>query len=494
MKELENTQIKIENKEKLVENAKTIMSLDKLDFAKYALWLVSIVAIITDIFSIIGGYNGVSSWLSTKIDSIFISDVLSIIIVIVLEILTVAFISIGFIALFKKEHIFAIIFIILGAGVYSISYQATTIGFPELIKKAEKKVEITTNNISVDSSRIMTRLNSNIDSLKIALSNEKKLKLEIAKGYGVNYTWPDKIANNKQINSLEKRLEKYEDKSETALNSIIKNKNKKMNLAKKYIANTKKSNQHTAIIVMIVIPILWFINILLYNMIVNYDVSDKKRFSPTITATMDEIIVMSKRIARTLFDGENTAKEISNMLADSPTRHEPTIRNDQLSTSIDQSEKTLVTANNDTEKSTDQSDGKEKIDRLNKEIDRINNISTKIGFNQVVQGIYQDNDQIKTINDRPVNPKNDRPTINQIDRQIEIISTGRDVEIKENKKYILNELRAKFGRPITDDILEVYGKNRMIRFIQNKYDNAHSSKSTYYNVFQQVINYDKTIK
>jgi len=94
------------------------------------------------------------------------------------------------------------------------------------------------------------------------------------------------------------------------------------------------------------------------------------------------------------------------------------------------------------------------------------------------------------LNNIAENPATSRLTYKLDDSDRKVIA---DLELPKKKQYILQEIRGKFGKPIDQELLRMYGKNRFARGLERIYPNAYKI-SEIKSVITRITDYEKAVK
>jgi hypothetical protein len=248
----------------------SLLDVNVTDIARNTSIIVLILAIATNILSIVGGVYGIYSYMFEHTNIIWIAWTFSIILITLLEIAATWFFWVAWKSLFSTSIIpsfrakFVIIFFVLGGLVYYQSYRATTSGFKNFAQESDHAIIKNNNTYANDSLSIAGRFDVQILRKEADLKGLLMERDRINNNYGKSALYSDKITNNRQIQFVTGQLENLQSEKRQIFDSLINTKHRIINSETAKIHERAKENFNFAIIILVAMPLLYFLFNLLH--------------------------------------------------------------------------------------------------------------------------------------------------------------------------------------------------------------------------------------
>jgi len=260
--------LKNENRESFQKSAFHKLDISITDISHQMSLIVFILAIMTNILSIIGGVYGIYSYIFEHTNITWLAWTFSILLISMLEIASTFFFWSAWTSLFSRSmvnhrHTFVVLFSILGFACYFQSYRATTAGFYNFGKESDHVIKAVNSSYSNDSIKTAQKYETQISAKNKRLEALYNERDRINANYGKNATYNDKITNNNQIQFTASEIKNLTSEKNRCLDTMTNFKYRTGASESIKMDNRAKENFNFAIIILIAMPLLYF----LYNML-----------------------------------------------------------------------------------------------------------------------------------------------------------------------------------------------------------------------------------
>jgi len=212
-----------------------------------------IIRIIVSIISIMSGLLFVSDFIYSTINNNIIAYSIAAALLLFIEIITVFTLLSAFSLLFQRRIGYAFLFLLIAAGAYSFSFNATTKGFGKWVRLQDEKHGIIKTSYKKEV--------LNLDSIFLPLINYHKKRVDSISDINKKYVSERHLQSQKLAYEIQ-QVEKYQKEFQLTKKQKKIGNNSAMNLATKQVAKTSQQYREVAIFTMIALFVFNFLAVL----------------------------------------------------------------------------------------------------------------------------------------------------------------------------------------------------------------------------------------